>query len=162
VRTQLEVVVETSSFSMDDAKKMKVSARDAKESSRDAWIKMEPEFQKAIVRSIKYGLEAMHTRANDWIPDCMIMGRGGDKVTVELNMVISDIESQILEELRVSDFEVENTKRKIQSFLSGNDSSSLSGYEFINYVRNNVESGTRITVEDTARMLELIESSSDT
>lgn len=154
--THLEVVVETSSFTMDKAKKMKVEAKDAAAASLAMWDKMKPDFQDAIIRTIQGGLETMHEKASDWIPSCAVKGVGGDRIEIKLSLNMADVQSQVAAASRISEFEIENTKRKIKDYLLG-DISLLDDKQFMEYVLEATKSGTKITIEDTTRLLGMVD-----
>lgn len=149
------ITIETSSFSMDDARDMKLRFKDEQEDSWEKWSVMDDDFKSALLKSVKYGLEQMHHRADEWVPYCMLTGIGGDKIEVRLAMLLSDIESQANLETRVSDFEVKDTKRKLEKVLSG-DSDELDEEDFMKYVEEAISNGRKITVKDTKRLTSMV------
>lgn len=86
--------------------------------SRKEWDKMSQEQRDALVDLVQSSIERMHDRAEEWIPEGLIV-EGGNYLDVHIRFILTDIDKKIERQQEATSFAIKRAKASLQETLQG-------------------------------------------
>ena len=150
----IKVVLSKSKFSINEAFELREQRKKDAEQSLMKWGKMDQDHRDVLESIVKRTLASMHENSHQWLPHCLIEGEGGDQINVRMSILLSDIDAEVAMMVDATDFEIEATRRKILEKHRGRN--KMDDSEFMEYVETTLNMGKRLSVDETRRLIDLM------
>lgn len=145
----------TGGFAIQDSSSLWTEREKQINDSEHIWRKYSDETRDVLLKIVRKSLESLHTIADQWLPQGLLNGPAGDKIVIQMEVLLTDIEAQVDMVEETTDFEVQSMVRQIMEVLEGGES-HLSDEEFIEYARQAVSIGSRLSLSEAQRLLDLV------
>ena len=90
----ITITINRDSFEMEDAFQLRQDAIDKGALSEELWATLTPEHQEVLTAIVGSSLSMLSANMDKWVPNC-ITGDGSDLVTVEMKILMSQIEENV-------------------------------------------------------------------
>ena len=112
-----DVTIDSEKLSLEDIWNRRTQWTDDNLASTKLWEAFTTEYREALRSMVLRSIESFHQNVDQWLPEALIDGKGGDYIEFRTAIMFTEIDSQVSNMQSATDFEIERTKASLASML---------------------------------------------